>query len=148
MEPWGSPRASRCRVPACSGHTAASPSVTSALGRHPPRPRRAVPAWPAPSALHRRQAPVLPKSWRGAGKGSRCPGAGSTGRAVPRIDFSVNSLLLSKRINPPVTCQQPSISGVLGKIPSSELGIPLLAAEPAPGPPADPSTLWVLFFFC
>lgn len=67
---------------------------------------------------------------------------------MPRIDFSVNSLLLSKRINPPVTCQQPSISGVLGKIPSSEMGIPVLAAEPAPGPPADPSALWVLFFFC
>lgn len=75
----GSPGCASCRVgthrvPAGipgpgsrPGGQLGSPSVTSALGRHPPRPRRPVPAWPGPNALRRPPRPgtsqVLERSW-------------------------------------------------------------------------------------
>lgn len=77
-----------------------SPSVTSALGRHPPRPGALCQLGRDPTPCAGRQDPELPKSWRGAGKGSRGSGAaalthwGTWGQPLPRIDFSVNSPLL------------------------------------------------------
>lgn len=63
----GPPRASRGLARTRAGGRLGSPSVTSALGRHPPQPRRAVPAWPGPNALRRPPRPgssqVLERSW-------------------------------------------------------------------------------------
>lgn len=82
------------------GGRLSSPSVTSALGRHPPRPGALCQLGRDPAPCAGRQDPELPKSWRGAGKGSRGSGAaaltrwGTWGQPLPRIDFSVNSPLL------------------------------------------------------
>lgn len=98
----GSLRASRGLAGTRAGGRLGSPSVTSAPGRHPPQPRRAVPAWPAPKALRRPPRPgasqVLERSWERI-PWPRC-GSALTRRGtrrpapLPRIDFSVNSLLL------------------------------------------------------